>query len=371
MPTYRQPRAWTSASCEKATKAALQAMASPRPTDAEAITDAQWIAHRYDRVSDRIMLRWTPREAHRQAAFLTDDALGEPDRAPITIARPLPASAAPPAPLHFIFHSAFCNSTLLTRALDAQGIAMGLSEPVILNDIVGIRRRKEADPQQLGATMNDALHLLARPWGEGEAVVVKPSNIVNPIAVPMLSIRPDAQALLLYAPLPLFLNSVARKGLWCRLWARELVEGLLRDGVIQPLGLTPEELFRQSDLQIAAVGWLAQQRLFAALIERFGPSRVRSLESEQLMAEPARVLAALGAHFQLNITAAQAASLAQADAFTRHSKSGDVFSATARAETQAATAAAHGEEIDHVLNWAKVLADQMGVPFDLGASLLD
>ena len=45
------------------------------------------------------------------------------------------------APIHFIFHSAFCASTMLVRALDVPGSAMGISEPVILNDMVGWRRR--------------------------------------------------------------------------------------------------------------------------------------------------------------------------------------------------------------------------------------
>ena len=36
----------------------------------------------------------------------------------------------------------------------------------------------------------------------------------------------------------------------------------LRAGIIEPLGIGPEDVFRQSDLQVAATGWLAQHRLF-------------------------------------------------------------------------------------------------------------
>src|SRR3546814_9032762 len=101
--------------------------------------------------------------------------------------------------------------------------------------------------------------------------------------VPMMALRPDTKALLLHAPLPEFLLSVARKGLWCRLWARELLEGLIRENLVD-LGFETRDYFRLSDLQVAAVGWLAQQRLFVALANRF-PDRVRTLDSERLRSE--------------------------------------------------------------------------------------
>src|SRR3546814_5052793 len=68
--------------------------------------------------------------------------------------------------------------------------------------------------------------------------------------VPMMALRPDTKALLLHAPLPEFLLSVARKGLWCRLWARELLEGLIRENLVD-LGFETRDYFRLSDLQVA------------------------------------------------------------------------------------------------------------------------
>ena len=55
-------------------------------------------------------------------------------------------AAARPATMHFIFHSAFCCSTVLARAFDIPGIAMGLKEPPIYNDIVGWRHRGGGPP---------------------------------------------------------------------------------------------------------------------------------------------------------------------------------------------------------------------------------
>jgi hypothetical protein len=334
-----------------------------------AIEDARWLAHRYDRASNEVLFRLTERSAHADAAFLTDEYLGEPAAPIVQQNREAAAGAAQAAPLHFLFHSAFCNSTLLCRALDRPGMAMGLSEPVILNDIVGIRRRSEVSAQLLPAITDHALTLLARPWSAGEAVVVKPSNILNPLAPGLMALRPDAKALLLHAPLPLFLNSVARKGMWCRLWVRELLEGLLTDGVAD-FGMSPNELFRLTDLQVAAIGWLAQHRLFHGLAARLGAERVRTLDSERLSANPAGVLTALGAHFGLAIDAALAEEISSGPPFTRHSKSGGTFSMAERHAEQAAAQAAHGEEIEKVATWAAVVAERAGIAITLPASLV-
>src|SRR3546814_3670277 len=133
--------------------------------------------------------------------------------------------------------------------------------------------------------MVGALAMLARSFAPDEAVIVKPSNIFNPLARGALTLRPEARAILLYAPLRAFLLSVARKGMWCRLWCRELLESYLADGFVQ-LGFVPRDYFRQSDLQIAAVGWLAQQQAFAAVLG-WAPERIASLDSATLTRDPA------------------------------------------------------------------------------------
>jgi hypothetical protein len=339
------------------------------PLPAFAAADPRWLAHRYDVTSDAVRFRFVDRTMHAGIPFLTDEYLGPTLAEAPLLARGKAVAQAASAPLHLLFHSAFCNSTLLCRAFDVAGIAMGLSEPVILNDIVGIRRRREGDPAKLPEITADAMSLLARPWGFGEAVVVKPSNILNPLAAGMLSLRPDAQALLLYAPLDLFLNSVARKGMWCRLWVRELLEGLLKDGVVD-LGFSPTDYFRLTDLQVAAVGWLAQHKLFHNLCGRFGGARIRTLDSEVFGARQAEVIAALADHFGLAIDEGRAHAIAAGPVFGRHSKHGTGFSIEARRAEQAATDAAHGEEIAKVSEWARVVAAQSGIAEVLPLPLL-
>lgn len=332
------------------------------------LTDAEWLAHRYIESEDKVRFVRVPRERHGEVPFLTDDCLGE-----LGPAHDLPAAEClaqvRPGPLHFLFHSAFCGSTMLVRGFDRPGLAMGLSEPVILNDVVGFRRRG-AERRAVARAADVATRLLARPFAAGEAVVVKPSNVINPLAELLLALRPDAKAVFLYAPLETFLISVARKGLGCRLWVRELAEGYLAESFLVPLGLSPAEIFRQTDLQVAAVGWLAQHRHFAGLREKLGVERVQLLDSEAMTADPAAAITAVAGHYGLAVDESTAAEIAAGPAFSRHSKSGQAYSAAARTADYSAARDAYGEEIEVVLAWAEKLAETAGVALDPPGRLL-
>lgn len=326
--------------------------------------DAEWLAHRYDPGHDAFHFRKVSRAMRAQVPFLTDLHLGE-ERAPVILRRSdcNAAEYARDTPLHFLFHSAYCASTMLVQALDLPNSATGLSEPVLLNDMVGWRRRG-ADPRTHGRVMDDALAILGRSFDAGEAVVVKPSNIFNPLARGALTLRPHARAILLYAPLRSFLLSVARKGMWCRLWCRELLESYLADGYVQ-LGFEPRDYFRQSDLQIAAVGWLAQQQAFAALID-WAPGRITSLDSETLTGDPVATVAAAMDHYGLQ---GDRTAVAGHPALTRNSKSGAPFAPGERQRDLTDAAAAYGEEIDQVVGWAEVVAERAGIALTLPAAL--
>ena len=330
--------------------------------------DPAWLAHRYDPTGDDVQFVEAPRAVHRAATFLTDEYLPGTDR-PTVIGRKEALAAVPAtAPIHYIFHSAYCCSTLLARAFDIDGVAMGLKEPLILNDLSGWRQRG-AEAARLAEVLDSVLTLLARPFAPGEAVIVKPSNLLNPFAATMLAMRPQAHAVLLHAPLPLYLASIARKGMWGRLWVRELYWKLSRFGILD-YGFTPEEVFRQTDLQIAAIGWLGQHRLFADLVKRF-PDRVRTLDSETLVARPAEVMARLSRSYGLDLDDDSVAAIAAGDAFTRHSKGGAAFGAAERKAEQRDGAAVHAEEVEKVAAWAEAVAASAGQPLTLPSPLID
>jgi hypothetical protein len=338
------------------------------PDPAAVAGDAAWLANRYDESQDLIHFVRLTRAEHRAVTFITDEYI--PAEAPRLVLRrsDVAAAAARPAPLHFVFHSAYCCSTVLARAFDIEGVSMGLKEPLILNDMVGWRRRG-GDPRQVGAMLDTALALLARPFAPGEAVVVKPSNVLNALAPAMLGLRPGARALLLHAPLPDFLRSIARKGLWGRRWVRELFIGQLRDGIVD-LGLGEQHYLDLTDLQVAAAGWLAQQDVFARLVRQFGPGRVRTLDSAVLMARPREAMEKLSDLFELGLDDRAIERVLAGPAFTSHSKSNAGFSAADRLAEQRDAATTHADEIEKVAIWAEAVAAAAGVPIRLEAPLL-
>lgn len=341
-------------------------MAASAPPLPELIADSRWLAHRYDETNDSIQFRFVPREAQRAMTFVIDREIGD---APLAV-YPRGESVeearrmALPTP-RLIFHSAYCCSTLLARAFDIPGASFGLSEPQILNDVVGLQLRR-ADPRQIAAALDAALTLLARPFAAGEVNVVKPSNLLNPSIPLVVAMRPDVRALLLHAPLEAFLGSVARKQVEGRAWVRELMWQLIRLGQADRFGFSDEDLYRQTDLQVAAIGWLAQHALFAEAAQAH--PGFRTLDSETLVERPQDCLEALSELMDISF---DAEAVASGPAFATHSKDRRAYSQRERAEDRKRGLAAYSSEIATVLEWIKRVAEHARIPAILPNALLE
>jgi hypothetical protein len=340
-------------------------MASTPPALSDLIEDGRWLAHRYDEQADAIQFRFVPREAQREMTFLTDFEIGDAPMASYPrvdcLAEARKSELRTP---RLIFHSAYCCSTLLARAFDISGMSFGLKEPQILNDVVGVQLRR-GDPRQVAAAMDVALQLLARPLGAGEVNVVKPSNLLNPMIPLVMAMRPDVRGLLLYAPLEVFLASIARKEVEGRAWVRDLMWKLIQMGQATRFDFTEEELYRQTDLQVAAVGWLAQQAMFAEAAQRH--EGFRTLDSESLIAQPAECLGALRRLFELDF---DPEAVASGPAFRTHSKDRSGYSSEEREKDRKRGRSAHAREIDIVLTWSAQLAEHANIPLALPSPLL-
>ena len=335
-------------------------------SDADQRLGPEWIAHRFDEATNQIRFVEYDRETRASVPFLTDTYLPEkPFRAE---SRPRAMElAGPPAPVHFIFHSGFCCSTLFASCFDQPGLATNLSEPMILNDATGWRRRG-APPAEVGRLVDDALNLLARPFAGDQAAVIKPSTIINALTPAIMRIRPTARAIVMHAPLQDFVTSIAKKGLDGRLWARELFLGMRKEGLVEGLGFDDEQYFGQTDLQIAAIAWLGQQRLFAQLIESY-PDRVRSLDSKTFLDSSRQAIEAAAQLFGLNVEPAQL-DRAAAETLGKNSKNGKPFGRESREADYQSARSAHGDEIEKVTGWASAVADSAGIRTGLAAPLI-
>ena len=333
--------------------------------DADERLGPEWLAHRFVEGTDEIRFVDYDRATRASVPFLTDTYLPEkPFR--VEARGEAVALARATAPIHFVFHSGFCCSTLFARCLDQPGLASTFSEPMILNDVTGWRKRG-APPAEVGKLLNDALDLLARPFEGDQAALIKPSTVVNGLAAAMMRLRPDAKAVVMYAPVEDFVTSIAKKGIDGRLWARELFIGMRREGLVDGLGFSDEQFFGQTDLQIAASAWLGQQRLFAELLTAF-PGRVCSLDSKRFLDDPAKAIRAAGRLFGFAVEQAQLEA-AMAEALTRNSKDGKPFSRGAREADYRSARAAYGDEIEKVAAWAAAVAEAAQVSLTLADPL--
>jgi hypothetical protein len=336
------------------------------------LRDPAWLPHAYDAAADALTFAYLPREKQRGATFLFDDKLGETKKSP-----PIPLSALPLArlraearPIHFIFHTGYCCSTLLCRALDVPGVSMALKEPQIMYAISepvlagkDVERRMNA----LGVTLD----LMSRGLTPGETQIIKSTYTDIALVEPILESRPSTRALFLHGPLNEFLRSVAKRGLHGRANMRGLYERLSQK-IALPTGYTAVDLFRQTDLQISAMNWLMQIARYQQLAQRYAPNgRVRTLSADQLLANKAQSLKQLAVHFGLTAEGSRWDAIAAGPAFKENAKRpSEPYNDAVRAREQASLAAAHGKEIDIVSTWLDAVAKHCGVDVDLGDTLL-
>jgi hypothetical protein len=113
--------------------------------------------------------------------------------------------------------------------------------------------------------------------------------------------------------------------------------------------------------------WLIQQARFARLASA-GDGRLRTLDSETLLARRGEAIAALGLHFGLGL---EVDAILAGPIFSEHSKQlGRRFDAAERRRELEAARALHGQEIAMVAGWAEAVARHAGIPLTLPRPLL-
>lgn len=324
--------------------------------------DPRWLPHRIDPAAGQVEFLHLDRSRLSEVGFLADR---EGDRRMVEIAQ-VRQWRGDPGPVHFIFHTAFCRSTLLVRALEQPGISTGLSEPGIIGSLVSA-----------GATgaglVGPVVGLLSRPWrrgegdGEDEVVFVKPTNHANSLIPALMEAAPQARAILMTNPMPSFLAAVTRKGMVGRRWARQLYLELMGYAGMD-LGMDGREQFAMTDLQAGGLAWLLNQRYFDALARRYG-DRVRVLDGDRFDAERARTLAAIGAFTRVGIDEDKALAIAAGPAFSHDAKTGGDYMQKAKRDAQATQSAVIEDEIAKVGEWVDLIARQAGLEIPVRQTL--
>jgi hypothetical protein len=338
-------------------------MAAPSVIDV--VSNPEWLPHTFDAGGANLTFVHVPPAARAQLMFLSDEHFEGNFK---KVAFPAAAVAAaiadgPRAPMHFIFHTSFCGSTLLAKALDLPGTSV-LKEPDVLINLANrmIRSDDQANRQRLELV----LQLLERPFAPGETVIVKPSNFGNRLVENVLAQRPQSKAVLLYSDLETFLRSLLKRGMFGRIFGRRLFTQL-RGWSPLDFGYGPDELLQLTDVQAAALAWLMQIHHLNAMARAFR-DRVLLLDSATLFANPVTPIDSAQALFGLGLNGPGIETIASGPVFSRHSKFADRdYDAEARAKEHEAATKTHSEELEMVVKWIAAVAAQVGAPLKPGS----
>lgn len=322
-------------------------------------TDPNWFPDALDASTGAIRFARIAREALAAEAFLDQRKNNSVTAwAEARIDDIAPHAPTSPAPA-FIYHSAFCGSTLLARALNAPGAVLSLKEPNILLDLVNARRVSPALQsggrfEQIAGTI---LGLIARPHQEGERILVKPTNSASPLAA--FTIARGMPAIFLYSDLRDFLISLLKKGEPARAFIRQQynIFALDRMGLSQ---IEPRKAMSFTDLQVAALVWRHQLEEFERLL--LSSPAAASLNFAALLANPDAVLKAIARHLSLPLEAVRLDDAARGAVFQTHSKfAGEKFDASARQAETNAILSRYRTELNLIEDWIR--------PINLGVSM--
>ncbi len=197
-----------------------------------------------------------------------------------------------------LFHTAFCGSTLLARALHQAPGTISLREPRALLSIAKADLRADSDtPMPTSAVLGRTLGLLGRPWADGGRVLIKPTNQVNRL-LPELLLLSQAPALLLYSSLEAFLLSCCKKLPEAETRIRWMAQFLLPGTALaHRLGIPVNHPF--NFVESCVLTWYSQIERYADALAGPFSSRLRSLDLTQLLAHPTQAVAACADWLQL------------------------------------------------------------------------
>ena len=106
-------------------------------------------------------------------------------------------------PTAFIFHSAFCGSTLMSQILETVFNCLSLREPELLTSML-VYNRSEATQEEKTLWFENLQKLLSRRFEPEQSVIVKGNDFANPLLPDVINWKSDVPVLFMYTPLDEF-----------------------------------------------------------------------------------------------------------------------------------------------------------------------
>jgi len=290
--------------------------------------------------------------------------------------RDLPPPEPGNVPGNYIFHTAFCCSTLLASVLDRPGKVLALKEPGVLMTLANLQRTSsKTDTRAAQVQQNSRLEnlqqisfqLLSRRFEPEEKILLQPTNAANNLLEPVL--RSGARVLLLYSDLSSFLISIIKKDEACRYFVRHLLN-ILRLDRPDIDAWTDRQRMLLTDLQVAALVWSIQIDHFERCLLAAPRDQIRSLNTDTFLDNHYKTLHGLNDFFQCGYQETDIALLMDSTRFKQHSKYSDQdYDNNVRLAERNRVEKQHGDAISVTLDWTRRLRENY-LPDSLPHALL-
>ncbi len=317
-------------------------------------------------------------ESYQLSPFL-DHRIIKPDQWSKSISINELADMQPPpytSPVNYIFHSAFCCSTLLSRYLDNLQAGLVLREPHSLYEAASLLRFRgtgvlpELPASDWEKSYRFIERLLARRYQPSDHVFIKPSDGCNNLATDLLNTNPGNRGIFLYSTLERFLVSTLKapnRHEWARIRARELsLDHMRRTGHVLA---DPRTL---NIAQTAALVWIHHMSTYRLTADSPVGAQIVALDSQILMEQPMTVLDRVLRHFGLNIEQERITAMIDAPKLGIHSKETDMrYSNELREHDFHQSRQAMGNTVDAAIQWASRIAGEQIITVQLPNLLIE
>lgn len=199
-------------------------------------------------------------------------------------------------PTSFIFHSAFCGSTLMSQILDSVFNCLSLREPELLSSIL-VYNRSQANEEDKTFWFESSLKLLSRRFASDQGVVVKANDFANPLMSDLTQWQEDLPILFMYIPLGEFI-AACMKAENRQEWVKQRYQAI-KPFIAGVFDLNEEPGIDEDDLgKLAAVYWAYNISAYLQ-IARSNSKQIKSLEFNDMLSNPIAAVEQTGQLFNL------------------------------------------------------------------------
>ena len=280
-------------------------------------------------------------------------------------------------PVHFVWMTDFCTSTLYARALHAIDGFYVYNENMIFAALAQAKRAINFGAAPLGsANLSDAdwqkllriaLFFQAKPFRAGDTVVVKEWPLSNFILPDILAADERAKGIFLYAELEEYLIMALKDPR-----RRELARDRVSNYFVELHHVAPfdqVDIERLDDSQVIALHWLYLMYLHRSYGLATHP-RMRTLHNRLFVEQPTETLTKTAEWFDRSLTQLDAEAIVSGPVFSTHAKEpGKTFDFSGHWRQIAHNREVYRDEVDAGLRWSYSLVDSLGLTSTLATPL--